>query len=336
MSRKKYKKEPILASVLRAIAPRLGITIIFEPEWGIVGQISYRSGIKRYFRYSTLDINHMGASEVARDKDYANFFMKGMGYPTIPGKAFYSDEWAKIIGSRQNIDAAYRFACKIGFPVFVKPNSKSQGQSVEKVRNKNEFYKAMKGIFKIDRVALVEQVVGNKDYRVVVLDNKIISAYQRIPLNVVGNGRATISGLLKMKQKDFNRTGRDTQLKLDDRRLILKLKEQGMTLKSMPTKGATIFLLDNANLSQGGDSVDVTEHIHPHFAKIAINLTKDMGLRLCGVDFMIEGDISEKPDIYHIIEINSAPGLDHYAQIGEAQQKKVEDLYFEVLKAMEK
>ena len=61
-----------------------------------------------------------------------------------------------------------------------------------------------------------------------------------------------------------------------------------------------------------------------------------MGLRLCGVDIMVDGDITKKPNTYWILEINSAPGLDHYAKTGQAQEKIVEDLYLEVLKSMEK
>lgn len=277
----------------------------------------------------------MGASEITRDKGYANHFMEEMGYPVITGKNFYSSSWCRVIGSNQNIDAAYRYAREIGFPVIVKPNSRSQGSGVAKVSTRRDFYWAMREIFKIDNIALVEQVVTGKDYRVVVLDKKVISAYQRIPLSVVGNGKTSILGLLKLKQREFNRVGRDTKLKPHVRRITLKLEAMGMSLKSVPKDGEKVFLLDNANLSTGGDSIDVTDIIHPSFAKIAITLTKDMGLRLCGVDLMIEGDISTPGD-YHVIEINSAPGLDHYAQIGDAQRKKVEDLYTEVLRAMEK
>ena len=104
----------------------------------------------------------------------------------------------------------------------------------------------------------------------------------------------------------------------------------------IPAKGQKVYLLDNANLSTGGDSVDVTEKVHPAFWKLAVNLTRDMGLRLCGVDIMIEGDISQTPDIYWILEINSAPGLDHYAKLGKAQEDIVERLYLEVLKHMER
>ena len=309
-----------------------------EPHWNIVGQIIFKNGRKSYFRYSSLNLNSLGSSEVAKDKDYANFFMKSMGYPTIPGsRTFFSDRWAKAIGSpRRNIDAAYKYAKRLGFPVIVKPNSGSQGLGVSLVRNKEEFYRAMRFVFERDRVGLVQRVVSGKDYRLVVLDKRVISAYERVPLNIIGNGKSTIFELLKKKQKDFVSSSRDTQIKTNDPRIAEKLKHQNLTLKSVPRKGDRIYLLDNANLSTGGDSIDVTANVHPDFYRLAVQLTKDMDLRLCGVDLMIDGDISGKPGKYWILEINSAPGLDHYAKSGKAQEKIVENLYLEVLKSMEK
>lgn len=335
---KKKTVTPLLGQVLQNIAPRIGATVIMEPRWKIVGQIIYKSGQKRYFRYSSLDLNPLGASEIAKDKDYANFFMKRMGYPIVPGsKTFFSNEWAKAIGSpRRNIDAAYRYAKKLGFPVIVKPNSGSQGADVALVYTKREFYRAIRAVFKRDRVALVQQPVKGKDYRLVVLDDKVISAYERISLNVAGNGTSTIKQLLREKQRYFTASSRDTRIKLDDPRIAEKLKRQRLSLQSVPAKGECVYLLDNANLSSGGDALDVTTAAHPAFKQIAVQVTKDMGLRLCGVDLMIAGDITQKPDKYWILEINSAPGLDHYAQTGRAQEKIVEDLYLEVLKSMEK
>ena len=59
-------------------------------------------------------------------------------------------------------------------------------------------------------------------------------------------------------------------------------------------------------------------------------------LRMCGVDLMIRGDISEAPKKYWVLEINAAPGLDHYVRTGPAQKKIVEDLYLRVLKSLER
>lgn len=336
---KKNKKESlILGRMLKKIASRFGANVVLEPEWGIVGQITFKSGRRSYFRYNTVDLNPVGASEIAKDKDYANFFMKRMGYPTIPGsKTFFSDWWAKAIGSsNRDVHAAYQYAKKLGWPVVVKPNSGSQGLGVALVRNKREFYRAMRAIFKIDKVGLVQQPVYGKDYRLVVLDKEVISAYERIPLSVIGDGKRTIASLLKKKQEEFVASSRDTRIKMDDPRMVEKLKRQGLDFESIPVQGEKIFLLDNANLSTGGDSMDVTDKVHPEFKKIAVNLTRDMGLRLCGVDLMVDGDISKKPTTFWVLEINSAPGLDHYARSGRNQEKIVESLYSKVLKSIDK
>lgn len=337
MSKKPKRVEQIiLGKMLRRIAPKIGATIQLEPEFGIVGRITFKSGRRSYFRYSTTDLNSMGASEIARDKDYSNYFIKLLGYPIVPGQKFYSPMWGKAIGSPQrNIDAAYKYARKIGMPVIVKPNSGSQGSGVALVHNKREFYKAVRAVFQKDRIVLVQQPVHGKDYRIVVLDDKIISAYERIPLNVVGDGRSSILKLLKKKQSEFVASSRDTRIKIDDPRIGIKLKHQGLSLRSVPSKSERIFLLDNANLSTGGDSLDVTERIHSDFARLAVDLTRDMGLRLCGVDLMIDGDITDKPGRYWVLEINSAPGLDHYAKIGKAQEKIVENLYLQVLRHLD-
>jgi D-alanine-D-alanine ligase-like ATP-grasp enzyme len=99
-----------------------------------------------------------------------------------------------------------------------------------------------------------------------------------------------------------------------------------------------VFLLDNANLSSGGDAVDVTASINPAFRQLAIRLTSDINLRLCGVDLMVNEHISEPPvpGKYWVLEINAAPGLDHYARAGKAQEKIVEELYLKVLRSLDR
>ncbi|MFA6158033.1 MAG: cyanophycin synthetase [Candidatus Paceibacterota bacterium] len=334
---KRTKSTPFLGALLKKIAPRIGAKVSVEPVWGYVGQISYKNGRKRYFRGSTLDLNPVGASDIAKDKDYANFFMKRMGYPTITGKAFCSPSWAKAIGSKASIEAAVAYAHKLGFPLVAKPNSGSQGSGVTVVHGEAELRAALRHIFKRDRIALVQKLVRGKDYRVVVLDGRIISAYERVPLSVVGDGKTNLLGLLRKKQRDFIEEGRDTHIRMSDPRIAAKLARSGLSLRSVVLKGERVFLLDNANLSTGGDSIDVTDAVHPKFAELSITLTRDMGLRICGVDLMIDGDITEAPKArkHWILEINAAPGLDHYAKSGKAQEKIVEDLYVEVMRSLE-
>ena len=334
---KRLKHESlILAKLLKKLSSRIGASVLLEPEWNIAGQITFKNGKKSYFKYNTLDLNPVGSADIAKDKDYANFFMGKMGYTIIEGKAFYSDEWCGKIGSKRNIGAAYRYAKKLGLPVITKPNSGSHGDDVFLAGTKQEFLTALRQIFKHDRVALVQRVVRGKDYRVVVLDANVISAYERLPLNVLGNGRSTILSLLKKKQRSFIASNRDTYIKLNDPRIRSKLKSQKLTLRSVPRRDERVFLLENANLSSGGDAVDVTKTIHPEFKQLAVRLTKDMGLRLCGVDLMIDGDIRNSSKRYWVLEVNAAPGLDHYVKGGRVQQRIVENLYLKMLKSMAK
>jgi len=339
MTKSRHKRiEPILAEVIKTVAPKIGARVVFEPEWGVVGCIVYKSGRRRYFRNSTLDINRMGASEISRDKGYSKYFIRLLGYPVVKGSAFYSKQWCRAIGSKKNIDQAYKYARKLGFPVFIKPNSKSRGLGVAKVFTRAEFYRAMRQAFLRDQVALVESAIDEaSDYRIVVLDRRVISAYQRIPLSVIGDGRSTIRSLLTQKQREFERMGRDTKIEPNDVRLRTKLKRSGLGLNSILEMGQQFLLLDNANLSSGGESKDVTGMIHPDFRRLAIRLTWEMGLRLCGVDILVKGgSLAERAEEFYVLEINSAPGLDHYATIGKQQKKIVENLYLKVIKAMER
>ena len=334
------KESLVLGKLLRKIAPRIGATVFLEPEWEIAGQITFESGKNSYFRYNTLDLNPVGASDIAKDKDYANLFMRRLGYPVVPGsRTFFSKEWAQAIGaSRRTIDDAYAYSRRLGFPVVVKPNTGSQGSGVVIVHNRREFYRAMRGAFKLDRVVLVQRPVRGRDYRLVVLDEEVISAYERIPLNIVGDGKTSIQRLLRMKQRQFIAAKRGTRIKLDDPRVAEKLKRQGLTLRSVPSLGERVFLLDNANLSSGGDAIDVTASVNPAFRQLAVRLTSDMGLRLCGVDLIVDGHISG-PSVsgkYWVLEINAAPGLDHYAKTGKAQEKIVEELYLKVLRSLDR
>jgi D-alanine-D-alanine ligase-like ATP-grasp enzyme len=167
-----------------------------------------------------------------------------------------------------------------------------------------------------------------------VLDDEVISAYERIPLLIRGDGRSTISEHLNQQQELFRKIGRDTVIDADDFRIKLKLRRQKLSLDSVLPTGKSVHLLDNANLSTGGEAVDVTDDLHPSFQELAVRITKDMGLRLCGVDILTD-DITVPLKDYVIIEINGAPGLDNYASMGQAQAKVVESLYLKVLRALE-
>ena len=338
---KQQKKESmVLGKLLRKIAPKIGARVVLEPNWEIAGQIIFKSGKASYFRYSTLDINSVGSADIAKDKDYANFFIERWGYPVVPdSKTFCSEEFASMISEMDHGPAeAADYARKLGFPVVVKPNSSSQGRGVCVAMNDEELSVALEEAFSMDRVIIVQRYLTGRDYRVVVLGDRVISAYQRLPLMVIGDGELTISDLLRQKTRQFIEDKRNCKSDFDDPRIDVKLTQQGLSRASVLPMGRQVFLLDNANLSTGGTSIDVTDAVHPEFQRLCVDLTRKMGLKLCGVDLMIDGDIAAVPEEgkWWVLEINAAPGLDNYVRTGDKQRDLVEQLYLEVLKEIER
>lgn len=329
------RRMPILAGILSRVAEEMGAHLLLDPQWYYAGQITFASGKRIYFRGSSLDVNPHGASEIAKDKDFAAFFMRSMGFPAVIGETFFSREWAETIGSNRTADAALTYASGVGFPLVVKPNSASQGRGVQFVMDQCQLSDALAGCFELDRVALLQPLVKGRDFRVVVLGNEVISAYERVPLSVLGDGRKNIGELLAAKLRVIARQNRFASNVRNDVRIDRRLKNLGLAFSSVLPMGEELRLLDSANLSSGGQAIDITEDIAPAVAQLCIELTREMGLHLSGVDVIIDGDARHDVDDLTIIEINSSPGLDNYASLGEVQAGRVLNLYRKVLEHLE-
>lgn len=326
---------PFASIIISEIAPSLGIVVELEPEYGFAGELIFPDGRRHLFRNTNFNVNPAGSTEIAKDKGYTSYFLRKHGFNVPTGKAFFSDQLNQNLPAdrRRGIPDAVAFAKKLGFPLFAKPNNLSQGVLVTKVYNAAELRCTAHRIFERTAVMLVEEACFGRDYRVVVLGDKIISAYERIPLSVRGNGVDSVDKLLKDAKEKLSDFGRpNAEIDPTDPRIDIKLGQLKLLRNSVIPEGESVFLLDNANLSTGGTSSDVTGELHPSFAAIAIHATKTIGLQLSGVDLLCNDISRDAADqVWNIIEINAAPGLDNYASLGDDQNDRVKGLYREVL-----
>ncbi|MBW4615540.1 MAG: cyanophycin synthetase [Desmonostoc vinosum HA7617-LM4] len=327
-------KTPFVTSIIQKVAEQVGAVVVVEPEYSFVGCIKFKNGHQTFFRNNKFDINCFGSAEIVKDKNIASFYLKQFGYNVTEGQTFFSEELCEKISNSRNVDAGFDYAKNIGFPVIVKPINLSQGILVTKVYNKKEYYQVAKKILKDNSGFIVERFYSGNDYRIVVLDHEVFSAYQRIPLSITGNGKSTVLELMQQKQDTFIKNSRRKIIDFEDYRIKKNLQRYKLNFNSVIPQDTIVYLLDNANLSTGGEAVDLTESIHPDFQKLAIHITKDMNLRLAGVD-IIADDITLPLADYTTLEVNGSPGLFHYASIGETQMKRVENLYLKVLIALE-
>ncbi len=313
-----------VTQILESIVHELDAKLVLEPHFRFGGYIEFNNGVRTYYVESAFDINGMGAARLARDKGYTNHFLQSFGFSIPEYQTFPNHVLDKYITSEKSgFDRGREYCVRLGFPIIIKPNDGTKGSDVYKLNSIEEYNHIGKLVFDKNRVVMLQRFVTGNDYRIVVFNNKVVCAYQRIGLQLVGDGESTIWQLLNAKKLI-------EKLNLEDPRITTKLESYNLTMDSILEKDISIRLLDVNNLSLGGTAIDKSQVISKYFRDIAIQATHQMGLDFCGVDIMTQA-IEESDCDYNIIEINSSPGQGNFARLGKEQEQIVKDLYKEIL-----
>ena len=133
---------------------------------------------------------------------------------------------------------------------------------------------------------MVERMVSGKDYRVLVVKGDVIAVAERVPAQVMGDGRHSVRELVQMTNADPRRgVGHEnvlTRITLDEQSVDL-VARQGLSLDHVPAAGRPVRLKQTANMSTGGTSIDCTDEIHPDNAEIAVEAALAVGLDVAGL-----------------------------------------------------
>ncbi|SUX42913.1 cyanophycin synthetase [Chryseobacterium indoltheticum] len=203
---------------------------------------------------------------------------------------------------------------KIGYPIVIKPldGNHGKGSSI----NVNDWVSSVTGLEhaqKYSKKVIVEKYITGYDFRVLVINNKMVAAARRVPAHVVGDGESNLEKLIEKENQDTRRGyGHEnvlTEITVDKDTLELLEKLQ-YTLETVPQRGEVVYLKSTANLSTGGTSIDVTDMVHPENITMAERISKIIGLDVCGIDIMAENLTQPlKESGGAIIEVNAAPGF---------------------------
>ncbi len=205
-------------------------------------------------------------------------------------------------------------------PLVVKPVDDQQGNNVYlNIKTWNDYINAIQKIYNFygqkEVEILVEEMFQGKEYRILATQNKILSVIKRLPANVVGDGKSSIKELIIKKNLDPIREKVTIYQKIKvDKKTLEYLKKQDLRLSSVLPMNKRIFLRPHnaLNISLGGDTIDVTDEVHPSVKKIVKKIMQSVpGLALTGIDYMTKNIFEEQTaDNYKIIEINSSPCLE--------------------------
>jgi len=203
---------------------------------------------------------------------------------------------------------------KIGYPIVLKPLDGNHGKGVS--INVNKWEEALEGMVfaqKYSRKVIVEKFVTGYDFRMLVIDNKLVAAAQRVPANIVGDGKQTVQQLIEETNNDPRRGyGHEnvlTEITVDRDTMDL-LEKKKYTLETVPPADEIVYLKSTANLSTGGTSIDITDMIHPENIFLAERISRVIGLDVCGIDIMAKNltqSLKENGGV--ILEVNAAPGF---------------------------
>jgi cyanophycin synthetase len=261
---------------------------------------------------------------VAKKKQIANPILAAAGLPVSAQQTV------------EGLDDAVVSAKSIGYPVVIKPADGKKGRGVTVgIANESQVRDAVRKAQNIARRIVIESVISGEEYRLLVINGQFCAAAKRRPAHVKGDGISTVRQLIgRANQNPERQRGGHTNLyplRMDQETLTC-LAEQGLSLDAVPEPGQMALLRRVSNVSQGGDTVDVTDLVHPSVRDIAQRAASVLGLDVCGVDYITTDITCPQWEVGGAIcEVNSRPGLSVHMIVSEGTPRDMADTVVDML-----
>lgn len=264
-------------------------------------QLGYGRNQKR-IQATMTDFTSCIGVDIACDKGLTNKLLHEGGIPVPLGF---------IVRSEDEAVEAFR---RLDDTAVVKPYNGNQGKGVTlKLETEMEVRTAFRVAQTYGDQVLIEEYIGGRNFRALIVGGKMIAAAERIPAHIVGDGVSCIEELVGTVNSAPER-GDDhekslTKIKIDSI-VLMTLTQKNLTLNYVPAKGEVVYLRDSANLSTGGIAEDVTEWVHPDNVQLAEYAAQIVGLDIAGIDLVLDDiEVSFREQNGAIIEVNAAPGI---------------------------
>lgn len=297
--REEHQLGPSTASIVEE-ARRRGIPAIRLNDASLV-QLGY-GVMQRRIQATMTDRTSALGVEIADDKFVTKEILSRANCPTPEGTEVSS------------LEEALRAADDIGFPVAVKPAIGNHGRGITaRVSAPEELEVAFTSAAAVCSSVVVEQTLEGVDFRVLVIDGRLVAAAQREPAHVIGDGRSTIRALIDAVNADPRRG-------VGHERVLTAIEADSMTerllalgsrrLDDVLPDGHKLYLKSTANLSTGGTALDVTDEVHQDVRLLCERVARLVGLDCLGID-IVAPTLSEplRPGSGGIVEVNAAPGF---------------------------
>ncbi|MCI5941418.1 MAG: bifunctional glutamate--cysteine ligase/glutathione synthetase [Ligilactobacillus animalis] len=219
-------------------------------------------------------------TELWQQKQLAKQYLSGQAVNT-------SQAW--IVNNRQELKQLY--PTLKGKAVIVKNavgDSKAQTQLFRLPPTQAELTRAFEEQAKETTQVMIEQVVQGSVYRALVVNDEIVSLVERIPANVVGDGRSTLKELINRKNARARAEFETITLGEVERET---LKAQGLKLESVIPRGIQVLLRYDATFNTGSQAYEVLDEVDSSYLTEIKRLAEALQLHDGALDIII-------PNIY--------------------------------------
>jgi len=255
----------------------------------------------------SLSYNNRLAVRTADLKEVTSRLLRSKGHPSPENTVF----------SKGDLERAWNWAEPI-LPVVLKPHNGVMGKLVfVNLDSYEEFKECYEKVTEKHNEVLVEKFISGDEFRFTYVNNEIVGVANRVPANVIGDGKNTVKRLVELKNEERQRRKNPIHKKIElDKESDRVLQKKGHSLDYTPKNKEVINLRDNSNVSTGGDAIEVTDEMGDEIKDSVRKAIRSIpGIRVCGVDVLIHGNE------FYILEINTHPMLSmhHYPWKGNPQ-----------------
>lgn len=300
-------------------AARLGIEAqILDPEYGYLFELR-RGDQRRVLLGGRSPLNDAVAARLAEDKYYAGLLLAraGLRVPETVRCLSPQHESLREYRARAGMAPGEALAERQGFPLVVKPNRLSHGRGVQLVENRLALAAAIRSVWQLDAIALVQTPAAGRDFRLDFLDGSYLAGYERRPLEVRGDGRRRLADLFAAADARYADPARLRQL-TEEPRIAHALESRGWTLRSVIPDGALVAFPGPIRNLHGPSTGRWVSHVPERLRQHCVRAGEALGLRHFGVDLklpFLEADPAEAT----VIEINASPLLTQIYLLGHRE-----------------
>lgn len=260
-------------------------------------------------------LTRAATTQATTNKQWTKKLLGQAGLNTPRGRSF----------AIEALDKAWEFAQSLAVPVVLKPLAGSGGMGVSTdIQSRTHFEAAWALTQNMGaKTVICEEQIQGKDYRLIVIGQRLCAVTERVPAFVIGDGRHSIEELVALKNQE-----RQQNPYLRSKLIVLTatvnrhLAKRGLSSSTVLPKQQCVPLHEVANIGSGGEGHDLTEAVHPEWAEVAVRARIAIYDAFhVGVDVLAQ-DIRKSPrrQQWAIIEINSNPEFgQHFIQHGQAR-----------------